>query len=118
MVDELEPVDMVVVGSVAVSPDGARLGKGGGFSDLEFAIAQAAGLIGPETMVVSTVHGLQIVEPGEIPMTGHDVPLDVIVTPERTIECDGAYDRPSGISWDELTDEKIASIPILQRLRA
>ncbi|MDX1660462.1 MAG: 5-formyltetrahydrofolate cyclo-ligase, partial [Gemmatimonadota bacterium] len=46
-VEELEAVDLVVVGSVAVAEDGARLGKGGGFSDLEFALAKEAGLIGP-----------------------------------------------------------------------
>src|ERR1700691_3877046 len=28
--DDLEPVDLVVAGCVAVAPDGARLGKGGG----------------------------------------------------------------------------------------
>src|SRR5438132_1503571 len=37
--DELTPVDLVVAGCVAVGEDGARLGKGGGFSDLEFALA-------------------------------------------------------------------------------
>src|SRR6185437_12107957 len=42
---ELSPVDLVVMGSVAVGEDGARLGKGGGFADLEFALATAAGLI-------------------------------------------------------------------------
>src|SRR5215469_5040073 len=38
---ELSPVDLVVMGSVAVGEDGARLGKGGGFADLEFALAGA-----------------------------------------------------------------------------
>ena len=46
---ELAPVDLVVMGCVAVGEDGARLGKGGGFADLEFALAAAAGLIGPAT---------------------------------------------------------------------
>ena len=36
-IDELEPVDLVVTGCVAVDESGARLGKGGGFSDLEYA---------------------------------------------------------------------------------
>ena len=50
--DELTPVDLVVMGSVAAGLDGARLGKGGGFADLEFALATAAGLIGPNTVTV------------------------------------------------------------------
>ena len=44
--DELDAVDLVVGGCVAVGEDGARLGKGGGFADLEYALASAAGLIG------------------------------------------------------------------------
>jgi 5-formyltetrahydrofolate cyclo-ligase len=35
-VGDLRPVDLVVTGCVAVGEDGARLGKGGGFADLEF----------------------------------------------------------------------------------
>ena len=112
----MSPVDLVVAGSVAVSPDGRRLGKGGGFCDLEFAVARQAGLIGDQTVVVSTVHELQIVEAGRIPVTAHDVPLDLIVTPERVLTCRRSK-RPVEIRWDELTEEKIASIPILQRLR-
>lgn len=102
---------------MAVSEDGARLGKGGGFSDLEFALATEAGLIGPDTVVVTTVHEAQVVEPGEIPMTDHDVPLDWIVTPERVLECEGPYRRPAGIRWEDLTEEKIETIPLLVRWR-
>ena len=48
----------------------------------------------------------------------HDVPLDLIVTPDRVIEVSRRTRRPAaGIRWDELTEEKIASIPLLQRLR-
>jgi 5-formyltetrahydrofolate cyclo-ligase len=117
-VEDLEPVDLVVAGSVAVSADGARLGKGGGFSDLEFAIAAAAGLIGPMTAVVSTVHELQVVAPGTVPLTDHDVRLDLIVTPERVIECRRrGRRRPPALDWSQLTEEKIAAIPLLARLR-
>ena len=45
--DDLEPVDLVVMGCVAAGEDGARLGKGDGFADIEFALASLAGLIGP-----------------------------------------------------------------------
>ena len=119
-VGELEPVDLAVVGCVAVSADGARLGKGGGFSDLEYAIAWEAGLIGPATVVATTVHEVQVVDDGRIPVTAHDVRLDLIVTPERVIGCrppPGGRPRP-GIRWDELTDEKVAAIPLLGRLRS
>jgi 5-formyltetrahydrofolate cyclo-ligase len=112
---ELPSVDLVVMGSVAAGQDGARLGKGGGFADLEFALASAAGLIGPDTVSVTTVHELQVREAGEIPLTGHDVLVDFIVTPERVIDCRPRHGpRPmAGICWQDLTEEKIAAIPLL-----
>jgi 5-formyltetrahydrofolate cyclo-ligase len=61
---DLPAVELVVMGSVAVAEDGARLGKGGGFADLEFALASAAGLIGPDTVCVTTVHEIQLAEAG------------------------------------------------------
>jgi 5-formyltetrahydrofolate cyclo-ligase len=117
--DDLRPVDLVITGCVAVSSDGARLGKGGGFSDLEYALAWEAGLIGPATVIATTVHPLQVLEEDRIPVTGHDFGLDLIVTPERLIRCrrrGSRRPRPS-IRWDELTEEKIQSIPLLRRLR-
>jgi 5-formyltetrahydrofolate cyclo-ligase len=117
-VDDLEPVDLVVTGCVAGTADGARLGKGGGFSDLEYAIAAAAGLVGPQTRVVTTVHELQVLEPGRIPMTDHDLRLDLIITPDRVIECTtGSSAADAQIDWSALTDDKVAAIPLLQRLR-
>jgi len=116
--DELEPVDLAVVGCVAVSSDGGRLGKGGGFSDLEYALAWEAGLIDERTVVVTTVHERQVVDDGRIPMADHDFRLDVVVTPDRVIRCRAPGRRqPAGVRWDELTDEKIAAIPVLSRRR-
>jgi 5-formyltetrahydrofolate cyclo-ligase len=118
-VDDLEPVDLVVTGCVAVDESGARLGKGGGFSDLELALAAEAGLVDARTVVVTTVHELQVLGRDVVPTTGHDLHVDVVVTPERVLHCA----RPSGwrlpeLRWDELTDEKIAAIPLLARMRA
>ena len=117
---ELTPVDLVVMGSVAAGEDGARLGKGGGFADLEYALATAAGLIGRHTVCVTTVHELQVRPAGAIPLTSHDVPVDYIVTPDRIIDCRAAHGPrgPAGIRWDDLTREKIESTPLLAARRA
>jgi 5-formyltetrahydrofolate cyclo-ligase len=117
---EVDPVDLVVMGCVAAGEDGARLGKGGGFADLEFALASVAGLIGPDTVTVTTVHELQVRPAGTIALTGHDVPLDFIVTPDRVIDCRSRRGpRPAaGICWQDLTEEKIAAIPLLAAQRA
>ena len=118
-VADLAEVGLVVSGCVAVGEDGARLGKGGGFADLEYALASAAGLIGPDTVVVTTVHELQLRPAGSIPVTGHDIPVDLVVTPDRIIDCrPGRGPRPAAeISWRELTEEKIAAIPLLTAMR-
>ncbi|WP_308315525.1 5-formyltetrahydrofolate cyclo-ligase [Streptomyces sp. ISL-100] len=110
-VESMPPVDMVVVGSVAVNRCGVRIGKGAGYSDLEFAFLMEAGLISSETVVVTTVHGLQVVE-DELPSTTHDFSVDLIVTPDEVIPCPGAH-RPSGLVWEDLDADKIASIPAL-----
>jgi 5-formyltetrahydrofolate cyclo-ligase len=119
MLADLDPVDLVVMGCVAAAEDGARLGKGGGFADLEFALATAAGLIGPHTTAVTTVHELQVRPAGTIPLTGHDVLVDFIITPERVIDCRPRHGpRPAAsICWDDLTEEKIAAIPLLAAQR-
>ncbi len=115
---DMPRIDLVLAGSVAVSRDGARLGKGGGYSDLEFALAVQAGLITTETPVVTTVHEVQVVADGEIPMTDHDVPLDFIITPNEIIPTDPTHSRPDGILWNDLDEERLSSIPVLQRLRS
>ncbi|HET9078147.1 MAG TPA: 5-formyltetrahydrofolate cyclo-ligase [Acidimicrobiales bacterium] len=116
-VSGMDAVDLVVTGCVAVSSDGARLGKGGGFSDLEYALAWEAGLIGPSTVVATTVHDVQVLDAGRIPVTGHDFRLDVIFTPTQIIRCSRQGRRRPAIHWDELTDGKVAAIPLLARLR-
>lgn len=114
--EELPAVDLLLAGSVAVTDDGRRVGKGEGYSDLEFALLREFGLVDDETTTVTTVHEVQVVD-ADVPTGAHDVPLDVVVTPERTIET-GAGGKPTGIDWAELSEERIAEIPILERLRA
>lgn len=80
-------------------------------------MAVEAGLVSEATSIVTTVHDVQVAEPGELPMTSHDIPLDLIVTPERTIRCDRAYERPADLLWDRLSEEKIRSIPFLRNRR-
>ena len=112
---EMRPIDLIVCGSVAVARDGARLGKGGGYSDLEYALALNLGLVGPHTPILTTVHPVQVVE-RPIPMTRHDISLDYIVTPEEAVRCQPAYLRPAGVYWDEV-GTKIDEVPILARLK-
>jgi 5-formyltetrahydrofolate cyclo-ligase len=110
-VGRMHPVDMVVCGSVAVNREGTRLGKGAGYSDLEVALLAEAGLISPTTVIVTTVHPLQVLDE-PIPEASHDFSVDLIVTTGEMIRC-GPPRRPTGLAWDQLPASMIAAIPVL-----
>src|SRR6185295_18029816 len=97
-VKKMKPVDLILCGTVAVRRDGARIGKGGGYSDLEYAIAIELGIVDTHTPILTTVHPLQIVDQ-KIALKPHDIPVDFIVTPEAIIECKTRLPRPEGIYW-------------------
>ena len=113
--EELPEIDFLLCGSVAVNLNGARVGKGGGYSDLEFALLVEAGRIDEHTTVATTVHPIQILREN-LPMLGHDLPIDLIATPRTMIDVERAYGRPRGILWDHLQPPQIREIPILERM--
>lgn len=114
---EMQPIDLVVVGCVAVSPRGGRTGKGAGFADLELAMLHESGLVQPGTPIVTTVHGLQIVDDDRLPMASHDWPLDWIVTSEAAISTHTPWPRPGGLDWSTLQPDQLKKIPVLRMLQ-
>ncbi len=113
--EEMKTVDLVVAGSVAVDRKGGRVGKGGGYSDLEFALAKQYGLISEETPIASTVHPVQIVD-FDLEMKKHDVPLTIISSKPEVIRTTREIRRPDGIFWDLIDPEDLERIPILTSL--
>jgi 5-formyltetrahydrofolate cyclo-ligase len=111
--NEVRKIDLIICGSVAVNRKCARVGKGGGYSDLEFALLTEEKKIGPRTPIITSVHPLQIADE-EIPMTEHDIPLTAVVTPHEVIETGVALPRPKGIYWKILPQEKIDEMPVLR----
>ena len=112
--DELPEIDLVLCGSVAVNLSGARVGKGGGYSDLEYGILIDAGRIDDHTTIATTVHPIQIVRE-HLMMTAHDLPVDLVATPRAAIEVERQYERPRGVLWDHLQPPQIREIPTLER---
>jgi 5-formyltetrahydrofolate cyclo-ligase len=112
--DQVPQLDLVLTGSVGVNLKGARLGKGGGFSDLEFGLLCEAGRVDRRTVIATTVHPIQILRENLL-MTTHDIPLNLIATPRAVIEVDGAFERPRGVLWDHLQPPQIHEIPVLER---
>jgi len=113
-------VDLIVSGSVLVTPDGGRVGKGEGYSDLEFATLSAFDAVSEATRVATTIHESQLRRVDSAFFDAHDVPIDVVCTPEQTVDCretrGDASRRPEGIDWGALDDERLAEIPVLERL--
>lgn len=113
---DLPHIDLVVAGSVAVNRRGERIGKGGGYSDLEYAIGREVGVIDEKTRVATTVHPLQVLD-RDLPVTAHDFSLDLIATPDETIRPRGSKRRrPKGILESHLTDEIRREVPIIEEL--
>ena len=113
--EEVPELDFVLTGSVAVNLDGARIGKGGGYSDLEYALLSEAGKVDRHTVIATTVHPIQILRE-ELFVTAHDIPVDLIATPRAVIEVEGQHPRPRGILWDHLQPPQIREVPVLERM--
>ncbi|XP_031702410.1 methenyltetrahydrofolate synthase domain-containing protein isoform X2 [Anarrhichthys ocellatus] len=116
--DATVKVDLVVVGSVAVSEKGLRIGKGEGFADMEYGMMASMGAVNESTVVVTIVHDCQVVDIPEDIIESHDLTVDYILTPTRVIKTNNLFPKPLGIFWNKLTTEKLEKIPILKKLRA
>ena len=71
---------------------GFRIGKGEGFADLEYAMMATMEAVGPDTIVVTTVHDDQVVDIPEELVEDHDLTVDYIVTPTEV--------RCSAVQWN------------------
>ncbi|NXJ32484.1 MTHSD protein, partial [Ciconia maguari] len=113
-------VDLVVVGSVAVSEKGWRIGKGEGYADMEYAMMVSMGAVQADTPVITIVHDCQVVDIAEEILDDHDLTVDYILTPTRTIKTNCKRPKPHGIIWHKaraLSYEMLEKIPILKSLR-
>ncbi|MET1415433.1 5-formyltetrahydrofolate cyclo-ligase [Roseibium sp. HPY-6] len=115
--EDMELLDFVVVGCVAVTRTGARTGKGGGFADLELGIFRELSKLKPDTLITTTVHSSQVVDDGALVMMRHDSALHAIATEVELIETSTAFTQPKGVAWDEVQPDQFRDIPFLATLR-
>jgi len=113
--DKVPAIDLVIVGSVAVAPDGGRIGKGEGYSEMEYGILRELELVTESTPVITTVHESQIV--ASVPLEDHDIAVDYIVTPTRVLATGRAKPRPAGIIWSKVSPGMMERMPVLKELR-
>ncbi|KAH8344494.1 hypothetical protein KR084_011602 [Drosophila pseudotakahashii] len=111
-------LDIVVIGSVVVSRDGYRIGRGNGFADLDIGLLIELGAITPQTVIVTIVHDVQVVD--ALPLNlfqKYDTPVDIIVTPSEVIRVAKRLPRPNGVFWELLSDRRLKILPVLQQLK-
>lgn len=110
------PLELLVTGGSAVSINGIRFGKGHGYFDLEWAMLSEIGLTWERSQIVDIVHDEQVVD--EV-LVGepHDVAVDWIVTPDRTLAVPDVA-RPAGrVHWDLVPGGEHEWIPPIVELR-
>ncbi|MGZ0188424.1 MAG: 5-formyltetrahydrofolate cyclo-ligase [Alphaproteobacteria bacterium] len=112
--DDLPHMDAIVAGSVAVTEDGRRAGKGAGYSDLEFAMLRELGH--PPVPVATTVHDAQWVE--SIPTEAFDQRMAAIATPTRAwLTGADPADAPDHIDWSRIDDAALKAMPPLADIK-
>jgi 5-formyltetrahydrofolate cyclo-ligase len=111
--EALPKVDLVVMGSVAVTRAGRRLGKGHGYADLEYAMLLEHG--NASVPVATTLHPIQVLV--GFPTESHDLPVSLIATPDVLIEVRKPSRPPAGIDWDLLPPAALEEMPVLGELR-
>ncbi|XP_073820637.1 LOW QUALITY PROTEIN: methenyltetrahydrofolate synthase domain-containing protein-like [Musca autumnalis] len=111
-------LDMVIIGSVLVSRDGYRIGRGNGFIDLTIGLLIETGAITPNTLIVTLVHDTQVVD--NLPTNlfqKHDAPVDLIVTQTEVIRVAKRPPRPTGLYWELISERRIKIVPALEQLK-
>jgi len=78
-------IEIFCQGSVAVDRKGNRLGKGKGYGDQEFNLLQSEGLINNQTMVLTIIHDIQVLDDFSYLMESRDVKVQIILTPKEVI---------------------------------
>jgi 5-formyltetrahydrofolate cyclo-ligase len=116
-VAELGHIGLLVTGGSAVSPAGLRIGKGHGYFDLEWALLSEVGSTDESTEIVDIVHDSQVVDI-ELAAAEHDVRVDWILTPTRTIRVEGPARTAGRVRWELIGGTEFELIPPVLDLAA
>ena len=118
---EIPGVDLVVVASVACTRQGARVGKGKGYGEVEYGILREMELVNRNTPTATIIHDMQVVEEQFLPVESlscHDVPVDIICTPTKVIRTRTNIQKPGKIFWELISDEMMDDIGALKELKS
>lgn len=113
--EDIPRIDLVVVGSVAVSNEGVRVGKGGGYSEIEYGVLREIGAVKDDTAIFTTVHDIQVVD--FVPKESYDLTVNAVITPTKIIRINNVGERPRGILWEKISFKRVKEIPVLMKLK-
>ena len=110
------PFSLLVTGGSAVSSNGVRFGKGHGYFDFEWAVLSELGLTDKSSVVADVVHDCQFVNE-VMPAERHDVAVDWVITPTRSLHIDQSS-RPRGqVFWEMIPGTEFEQLGIVSELR-
>ncbi|NXS65718.1 MTHSD protein, partial [Pandion haliaetus] len=110
-------VDLVVVGSVAVSEKGWRIGKGEGYADMEYAMMVSMGAVQEDTPVVTIVHDCQVKRRNIFGLSPHGNKSLQSSTAHKTKETFCMIIISNTLYYHRVSYEMLGKIPILKSLR-
>ncbi|XP_010129546.1 PREDICTED: methenyltetrahydrofolate synthase domain-containing protein [Buceros rhinoceros silvestris] len=84
---------------------------------MEYAMMVSMGAVREDTPVITIVHDCQVVDIAEELLDDHDLTVDYVLTPTRTIKTNCKRPKPQGIIWHKVSYEMLGKIPILKSLR-
>ncbi len=79
------PLDIFCQGSVAIDRKGNRLGKGKGYGDQEYHLLKQEGIIDNQTLILTLIHDVQLLDDFSYLMEPTDVKMQLILTPTKII---------------------------------
>ncbi len=110
-------IKLLVTGGSAVSANGVRFGKGHGYFDLEWAMLSEIGVVDETSEIADVVHDCQFVDE-TLEGEDHDVRVDWIIIPTRTLHVPNPGRTIGFIRWDWLTGTELEFLPPINELRA
>lgn len=113
---ELPDIDLKIMGCVAVTQSGQRIGKGEGYSELESAILLEFEKLTQETPYVTTCHEVQVIDQPILDFESWDLFVNLIVTPKRIVRISNPKRRVK-ILWEHLSQKKLEEIPLLKEMQ-
>jgi hypothetical protein len=107
----VDAIALMATEALAAGDDGSRLGDGSGCFDVQYAILDSLGWLDPEVCVVAVVGEDRVVS--HLPMEETDVPVNRIVTPERSLETRHGGKVAGRLVWHLLPMKRIRRSDIL-----